>query len=378
MMNAQINKIIIFITGLVLVFSLASCVSVKTKAGSGTAGFQDGAANTAQFNKPYGLVSDPWQNVYVADCYNNRIRQIVNGPNNVVTFAGTGAAGCTNGHILNAATFNHPVDVARDNAGNFYVADRDNHVIRMINIGTGMVSTLAGQCGRSTPHPSGCGEYNPVPDSVSAEQALFNTPSGVAVDERGNVYVADYWDCSIRKIDAKTHMVTIVGKNPNSKIGCCSCLGLFSFPTGVDVDANGNIFVAEYWGNNQIKKIDPSGNVTVWAGVAPGYRDGAGITEARFMHPYHLVVNKANGDIYVADAGNNRIRKIKNDSLHTVCTVAGNGVSGFSDDSWIGSTCSQNDGHDAQFNRPAGIEFVKDFLLYIGDSDNNRVREIDP
>ena len=139
-----------------------------------------------------------------------------------------------------------------------------------------------------------------------------------------------------------------------------------------------DIYVAEYWGACQIKKIDPGGNITVWAGTGEGYRDGQGTTEAQFMHPYHLVGDKRTGNIYVADLGNNRIRKIANDVTHTVCTVAGNGASGFNDDSWLGGCCNHNSGGDAEFNHPRGIEFVEELLLYVGDTENHRVREIDP
>jgi DNA-binding beta-propeller fold protein YncE len=377
-MSKQIYKIVLIAISLSFLFLLASCCKVSTVAGTGVPGSTDGPPATAQFNNPSGLVTDPWQHIYVADYENNKIRQIAHGTYTVSPFAGTGTAGCIDGHMLKQAQFYHPVDIARDATGNFYIADQGNQVIRKINIGTGMVTTIAGQCNKQFPRPYGCNDWIAVPESVPADSALFSSPSGIAVDPEGNVYVADFGTCSVRKINAASGLVTLVGKKASASVGCCGCQGLFSNPTGIDLDAKGNIYVAEYWGACQIKKIDPSGTVTVWAGTVQGYRDGPGTTEARFMHPYHIVVDKTTGNIYVADLGNNRIRKIANDAAHTVCTVAGNGVSGFSDDSWIGGCCKHNSGGDAEFNHPRGIEFVEELLLYVGDTENHRIRKIDP
>ena len=377
-MPKQICKIVLVVAGIFFLCLLTSCCRVTTKAGSGTAGFSNGPPATAQFNRPSGLVTDPWQNIYIADSENHRIRQIVHGPGNVTTFAGTGTVGCDDGDPLMKAQFNHPVDIARDAAGNFYIADRNNHAIRKIDIGTGIVTTFAGQCGNPFPEPDGCEDWIAVPDSVPKDTALFRYPSGIAVDKSGNVYVADYGTCSIRKIDAVTGLVTLVGVNAaaTTDVGCRRCRGLFRWPTGIDLDAAGNIYVADHWGQHQIKQVNPAGNVIVWAGNGPGYRDGPG-SDARFRHPYHLVLDKDNGNIYVADMGNNRIRKIMNDAAHTVCTMAGNGVSGFNNDTWRGDCCRHHNGGDAQFNQPRGIEFVEQLLLYIGDTNNHRVRKIE-
>ena len=231
-MGKQIYKIVLIVVGLCLVFLLASCCKVSTTAGTGVPGFTDGPSGTAEFNKPSGLVIDPWKNIYVADYQNNKIRQITHGTNNVSTFAGTGTAGCVDGHMLKEAQFYHPVDIARDEKGNFYIADQGNQVIRKIDIGTGMVTTIAGQCRTTISRPKGCADWTAVPDSIPADSALFKSPSGIAVDTEGNVYVADYGTCSVRKIDAVTGLVTLVGKNVSASVGCCNCKGPFSNPTG--------------------------------------------------------------------------------------------------------------------------------------------------
>ncbi|MBI5748438.1 MAG: hypothetical protein HZA00_04875 [Nitrospinae bacterium] len=379
----KIHKIILIACSIYFSSTLSSCTTVKTVAGTGVAGCVDGAGLASTFNDPSGVVTDPWQNIYVADSGCNKIRQVVHGPNNVTSYAGTGTAGCADGNVLTTATFRSPVDVARDTAGNYYVADQQNHVIRKIDQGSGIVTTVAGQCGQALLPPQECQEgvkpclvKTKVPDVVSVKVALFSSPSGVAVDNVGNIYVADYGTCSVRKIDTKG-VVTTVGKKDGEKVPayatCCGqCTGPFSYPTGIDVDAAGNIYVVEYWGHKISKIAAATENITVLAGSNWGYKDGPG-NQAAFMHPYHLVLDQATGDIYVADLGNNRIRKIANDAAHTVSTLAGDGVLGFKDCTSIGSSVKC-----AEFNHPRGIEFVKKLLLYIGDTGNNRIREIDP
>jgi len=362
-----------------ILFLLSACTTVRTIAGNGTDGCANGAGLSSEFKAPSGLDTDPWENVYVADSGCNMIRQIVHGPGNVTPYAGTGTAGCTNGDVLTTAEFNYPVDITRDSAGNYYVADQQNHVIRKISP-AGIVSTVAGQCGQALLPPQSCLEETPcsvktpVPEVVSVKEALFSRPSGVAVDNSGNIFVADYGTCSIRKIDTNG-LVTTIGKKDGKKVSAyvrCygQCDGPFSYPTGIDVDSAGNIYVSEYWGN-RISRIDAATeNITVLAGSGWGYKDGPG-AQASFMHPYHLVLDQTSGDIYVADLGNNRIRKIANDATHTVSTLAGDGVLGFNDCTKIGSSADC-----AEFNHPKGIEFVKKLLLYVGDTGNKRIREI--
>lgn len=380
-MNKQIQKIMIIVISILCLSVLASCTTVRTLAGTGAAGCADGPGLAATLNAPSGVVTDPWQNIYVADSGCNKIRQIVHGPGNVTSFAGTGAAGCDDGNVLATATFRSPVDVARDAAGNYYIADQSNHVIRKITP-AGLVETVAGQCGRALTAPTVCQENKkpcdvstPVPENVSAREALFYSPAAITVDGIGNIFIADWGTCSVRKIDLKGNVTTVGkkgGKKVSASVGCCSCSGPFSYPSGIDIDAAGNIYVSEYWGY-RISRIDAvTEEITLWAGGNWGYKDAPGV-DAAFMYPYHLVIDRPAGDIYVADLGNNRIRIIANDAAHTVSTLAGDGVLGFKDCTAIGSSAKC-----AEFKNPRGIEFVRKLLLYIGDTGNNRVREIDP
>ncbi|MEW6416731.1 MAG: hypothetical protein AB1480_01245 [Nitrospirota bacterium] len=314
--NGILNSFIV-ILGICSLILLASCTTVKTIAGTGTSGCADGPGLAATLSSPVGLVTDPWQNIYVADSNCNKIRQIVHGPNNVTPFAGTGTAGCDDGNVLTTATFRTPVDVARDNAGNYYIADQANHVIRKITP-AGLVTTIAGQCRKALTAPKECQNdkepcsvSTPVPESISPPtEALFYSPSAVVVDSEGNILVADWGTCSVRKIDLKGNVTTVGkkgGKKVSASVGCCTCSGPFSYPSGIDIDAAGNIYVSEYYGH-KISRIDAvTEDITTWAGGSWGYKDGPG-SDAAFMYPYHIVIDKASGETYVADHGNNRIR----------------------------------------------------------------------
>jgi sugar lactone lactonase YvrE len=371
----KVIKVIGMIVGGCCLCLLPACINVQTVAGSGDAGCGDGASVSADFKDPSGITVDPWGSIFVADAGCNKIRRIAAGDFFVTTYAGTGAPGCTDGDALNTAKFNYPVDIDRDTAGNYYVADRNNHVIRKITQ-AGTVETIAGTCGtplvapeECVPNEAPCSVKSIVPETVAVSDVLFNNPSGVAVDKSGNIYIADYGTCSVRKIDVRNGVVTTIGKKNgvrmSANVGCCGCAGSFRYPTGIDIDSAGNIIVAEYWGH-KISKIDAATEeITVIAGNSFGFRDGPG-DQASFMHPYHLSVDTATDTIYVVDLGNNRIRKIANDDSHTVSTLAGNGVLGYRD----------GKATDAEFNHPRGIEFIEYLLVYVGDTGNHRIREI--
>ncbi len=251
---------------------------VTTFAGTGTAGFMDGAGNVAQFNYPRGVAIDSSGNVYVADTGNNRIRKITSA-GVVTTFAGTGTAGSMDG-AGNVAQFNYQRRVAVDGSGNVYVADTFNHRIRKIT-STGVVSTLAGT--GTAGNMDGAGNV-----------AQFNKPNGVAVDGSGNVYVADSESHRIRKITSTGVVSTLASA--------------FNKPRGVAVDGSGNVYVADT-DNHRIQKIT-TGVVTTLAGTTgtAGNMDGAG-NVAQFNRPYGVAVDSS-GNVYVADTDNHRIRKI--------------------------------------------------------------------
>ncbi len=270
---------------------------VSTVAGqAGVTGHANGNGTSASFYYPYGVAVDSTGNVYVADTSNSLIRIIGSGAA-VSTLTGqAGVTGSLNGPAT-AALFSYPSGVAVDSSGNIYVADTDNHFIRKFLPG-GDVTTLAGQAGVT-------GSSN-GPGSASS----FYYPNGVAVDSSGNVYVADTSNSLIREIAPDGTVSTLAGQagvtgSMNGSVASAS----FSFPDGVAVDNYGNVYVADT-GNQLIRKIT-SGTVSTLAGQAGtvGHADGTG-TGASFNYPQGIAVDSA-GNVYVADTGNSLIRKIQ-------------------------------------------------------------------
>ncbi len=264
-------------------------------AGSGTTGSLDGAGTGAQFTYPCDLALDASGNIYVADTSNQLIRKITSA-GVVTTLAGSaGLSGSTDG-TGSGARFNGPQGVAVDGAGNVYVGDTGNHVIRKIT-SAGVVTTLAGSAG--------------VTGSTDAtgSAALFNHPTGVAVDSSGNVYVADTTNAVIRKITSGGVVSTFAGSaGMAGVVDGTGSAARFRCPTGVAVDASGTVYVSESFGGYVIRKISSGGVVSTIGGAdyMIGCDDGVG-TNARFMGPARIAVDGA-GNLYVGDSMNNKLR----------------------------------------------------------------------
>ena len=288
----------------------ATAQNVVTLAGNGTAGLVDGAGAAAQFNSPREVAVDAAGNIYVADRFNNSIRKIT--PAGVVTtLAGNGSPGNSDGTGA-AASFNAPTGVAVDAGGNVYVGDRLNNRIRKITP-AGVVTTLAGSS-------SG---YN---DNTGAA-AQFNGPMGVAVDPSGSfLYVADFNNHCIRRVVIASGVVSTIAGNGSA--GFVEDVGVnarFSAPTSVGVESTtGNLYVTDS-GNFRIRKINIStGDVSTLAGSISGTADGTGAA-ALFVNPHGCAVDN-DGNVYVTDAS--RVRKIT--PLGLSSRVAGSGP-GFAD-----------------------------------------------
>ncbi len=278
---------------------VTAAAAVSTLAGQAlNYGWADGTGSAAVFNWPIGVAADSAGNVYVADTINNLLRRVTPA-GDVTTLAGSvGVAGSSDGNG-SSARFYAPNGIATDSAGNIYVADFQNHTVRKMTFnGTNwVVSTLAGLAG-SFGSADGAGS-----------QARFYHPADVAVDAAGNVYVADYNNHTIRMITPAGVVTTLAGSPGNS--GSADGTGSaarFDCPNGVAVDNAGNVYVVDAF-NHTIRKIGPGAVVTTIGGLAgtSGTADGVGST-ARFYLPAGLVVDSA-GNIYVVDYGNHRLTK---------------------------------------------------------------------
>lgn len=324
---------------------------VTTLAGSaGVTGSTDGNGTAARFNKPYGIATDRAGNVYVADTFSGAIRSITPA-GDVTTLAGLGlVAGSADG-TAGAASFNFPLGVGADGAGNVYVADTNNGTVRKITP-AGVVTTLAGTSG-----VIGSADGN-------GAAASFNYPYGVAADSAGNVYVTDHGNSTIRKITSAGVVTTLAGTP--GVIGNANATGAaasFNQPDGIATDSAGNVYVADTL-NRLIRKITPSGVVTTLAGSGSwGSADGFGVA-ASFKWPSGVATD-ASGNLYVADFLAHTIRKITPAGM--VTTFAGtDGVSGSTDG--IGAA--------ARFNSPSGIVADSTGNVYVADNGNSTIRKI--
>ncbi|MFT6292434.1 MAG: streptogramin lyase, partial [Ilumatobacter sp.] len=267
----------------------------------------------------------------------------------VITLAGTGSPGAVNA-TGTSASFYAPAGVAVDGSGNVYVADYENHLIRKISP-AGVVTTLAGD-----------GSSGAVDGTGTS--ASFNNPGGVAVDGSGYVYVADTDNHLIRKISPSGVVTTLAGTGSSGAVDGTGISASFYFPFGVAVDGSGNVYVADQ-GNNLIRKISPSGEVTTFAGTgSSGAVDGTG-TSASFSYPYGVAVDGA-GNVYVADTSNHLIRKISPSGV--VTTLAGTGSSGAVDGT----------GTSASFFDPYGVAVDGSGNVYVADQSNHLIRKISP
>jgi uncharacterized protein (TIGR03437 family) len=341
--------------------SSAQTYNISTLAGTGSAGFagDNGPATAAQLNNPNGVTVDAAGNVYITDSNNHRIRKV--SPNHTITtFAGNGKAGFSgDGGPAISAQLYYPSDVTVDLVGNVYIADNNNNLVRKVSP-QGVITTVAG-----SGQPGFSGDGGP------ATSAQLRNPDGVGLDASGNLYIADYNNGLVRKVDPSGVISTIAGGG-----SCCGWgdgnLALsagFNAPSGVHADSAGNLYVSVE-GQNRIAQVLTNGFIrTLVGGNGSGYSgDGGPSYSAQLNVPADVAIDAA-GALYIPDYYNNRIRKVTPDL--TITTIAGSGSSGgFSGDG--GPALS------ALLNRPSGIAVDLSGRVYIADSSNNRVRVLTP
>lgn len=328
--------------------SSAQRLAVSTLAGTtGGGGYADGVGTTARFVIPRALAQLPDGRVVIVDSSNHVIRML-HTDGNVITLAGKAETpGFANGSG-DAARFRYPMGIAYDAQQSvIYVSDKDNHTIRRVTL-DGAVTTIAG-----TPGTSGTADGSP---------GAFTYPRGIDVDDAGDIYVADTYNHAIRRVRAGT-VSTVAGtkRSIGNADGFGSQAG-FNYPYGIAFDRSTNSFFVSDTENETIRRVTPDGRVTTFAGAVkePGSTDGLS-TAARFNTPWGLAVDSA-GNLFVADNGNRKIRRITPGG--TVTTVAGSGFQGARD----------GDKTSALLNSPSDVALSSDGNILFVDSWNHAVR----
>lgn len=322
-------------------FDYILTATVSTFAGS-TLGFNDGQGVSAQFNSPRGMTINAAGELFVVEESNHSIRKI--SPSGIVTTVAGGVGGFADGQGTNAKFLN-PRGITIDNNGNLFVVDRGNNRIRKITNG-GNVTTVAGS-------------ISGFLDGESST-AKFSQPTGIAIDALGNLYVVDRGNEKIRKISTTSVVSTIAG----SVAGFANGQGInsqFSFPTGIVIDSQQNLFITDS-NNFKIRKISASGLVSTFAGSNNGLLDGQGVV-AQFKNPIGIAID-ALGNLFVTEFNAHKIRKIS--STGFVTTLAGKGFQGFAD----------GIANNAQFNSPDSIILDPQGNIFISEAGNHRIRKI--
>lgn len=333
------------------------------RAGTGAAGARGdgGAAVDAELSSPFGVAVDASGTTYVADRANNRIRKITTG-GTISTFAGDGTAASTgDGGPATAASLNLPRGVAA-HGDVVYIADTAGHRIRKV-AADGTISTVAGT-----------GTAGAGGDGGAATSAQLSGPQAVAVASDGTLYVADTGNNKIRRITPGGAISTIAGTGTPGATGDggAATAATLSGPTGVAVDAAGNVLIGDTT-NNKVRRVNTSGTISTFAGTgtAGSAGDGGAATAAQLSGPRGLAVD-ASGVVYIADYSNFRLRRVS--AGGTISTFGGTGVQG----GWMGHVGDGGPATSAQFNQPYGVAFDDAGSLYVADMDNNKVRKITP
>jgi sugar lactone lactonase YvrE len=312
-------------------------VTVSTFAGNSNGGFVNGTGSAASFNSPQGVAADAAGNLYVSDSFNHVIRKIT-AAGVVTTYAGSGEMGFSGGSNA-TAKFYSPQGIAVDAAGNVYVADQGNNAIYKITATTTTILAGSGSAGAT---------------NGTGTAASFSAPQGIAVDATGNVYVADRNNNLIRKITSAGVVTTLAGSGAANYLNAEGTTAAFRRPVAVAVDAAGTVYVADQ-GNFAIRKITPAGAVSTLLGNS--------IVAALLNTPAGIAID-AQGNLFITDQSG---RVLTITSTNVLYTLAGKAdTSGFLDGSKS----------NALFSGPIGIAVNAAKNIFVADYNNNRIRKL--
>ena len=346
----------LFVT-LLLTFYAHGQIITTIAGSSGTSLGDGGPATNASLIGPFDVALDGKGNYYITDGYHDRIRK-VDSAGTITTVAGSGMTGYNGDNIpATTAMLDKPIGILVDHQGNIYFSDAFNHRVRKVDT-AGTITTIAG---------NGNTVYNG--DNIAAVSAAINDPHFLALDDSGNLFIAEYDGHRIRKVNASGIISTIAGTGIGgySGEGGQATAASINMPFGIVVDSGSIIFSDAQ--EDVVRRVDASGIITTIAGspLATALGDGGPATAAMLNGPTGLTLDAA-GNLYIADGSLYRVRRVDR-YTRIISTIAGTGVLGFSGDG--------GPAINAQVKQPGGMAFDSSGNMYIADFGNYRVRFID-
>ena len=342
-------------------FAPSTTGTIVTAAGDGKAGYtgDGGPATAAELNGEAGIAIDSAGDLFIADYNNNVVREVVAATGDIDTVAGDGKAGYSgDGGAATSAELNHPRDVAVDPAGDLFFADMDNNAIREVVATTGDIITVAGD-----------GKAGYTGDNGPATSAELNLPRGIAVDPEGDLFFADYNNNAVREVvEATGDIITVAGdgKAGGSGDNGPATAAELNNPNDVTVNSAGDLFIADQNNNAVREVVKATGDIIAVAGDGKaGYTgDGGPAAAAELNNPLGVSFDSA-GDLFIADGGDNAVREVIA-ATGDIVTVAGDGKAGYSGDGGPATAAELS---------PLRIAVDPEGGVFVSDPNNNVVRE---